>query len=71
MNKEGAGHSGGSCQVAFSYDKGETWVVVYNWEGNCPCVATLSQVTNVYNLDQNYTFQILEDFPTRHRVIFA
>ena len=51
MNKLGAGHSGGSCQVAFSYDKGETWVVVHNWEGNCPRVATPGQVTNVYDPD--------------------
>jgi len=43
MNKGGAGHSGGSCQVAFSYDSGETWVVVHSWEGNFPRVATPSK----------------------------
>lgn len=32
MNKGGAAHSGGSCQAAFSYDKGETWAVVHSWE---------------------------------------
>ncbi len=71
MNKVGAGHSGGSCQVAFSYDKGQTWVVVHSWEGNCPRVATPGDVTNVYSLDQNYTFTIPEDFPTGQKVIFA
>jgi hypothetical protein len=51
MNKVGVGHSGGLCQVAFSYDKGKTWVIVYSWEGNCPRVATLSRVTNIYSPD--------------------
>jgi hypothetical protein len=71
MNKGGAAHSGGSCQVAFSYDKGETWTAVYNWEGNCPRVASPGSVTNVYDPNQNYTFKIPENFPTGYRVIFA
>ncbi|PVH70820.1 lytic polysaccharide monooxygenase, partial [Cadophora sp. DSE1049] len=64
-------HSGGSCQVALSYDKGKTWVVVQTWEGNCPRAQTPGTVTNIYDVDQNYTFSIPEDFPTGHRVIFA
>ncbi len=71
MHKPGAAHSGGSCQVGFSYDKGETWVAVQNWEGNCPRVATPGEVTNVYDTNQNYTFTIPDDFPSGQRVIFA
>lgn len=71
MHKSGAAHSGGSCQVGFSYDKGKSWVVVKNWEGNCPRVASPGEITNVYNTNQNYTFLIPDDFPSRQRVIFA
>jgi hypothetical protein len=71
MHSPGAAHSGGSCQVAFSYDKGETWVVVHTWEGNCPRVAAPGALTNVYDVNQDYTFRILKWFPTGHRVIFA
>ncbi|KFY66252.1 hypothetical protein V496_02129 [Pseudogymnoascus sp. VKM F-4515 (FW-2607)] len=71
MNKGGAAHSGGSCQVAFSYDEGATWVVVHSWEGNCPRVATPGGVTNVYDSNQDYTFTIPGHFPTGHGVIFA
>jgi hypothetical protein len=73
MHKPGAAHSGGSCQVAFSYDKGETWVVVHSWEGNCPRVRPddLGEVTNIYDVNQDYTFKIPGAFPTGRRVIFA
>ncbi|KAG9228060.1 hypothetical protein BJ875DRAFT_390203, partial [Amylocarpus encephaloides] len=54
-----------------SYDKGETWVVVHTWEGNCPRVAAPGRVTNVYDVNQDYTFTIPKKFPTGHRVIFA
>jgi hypothetical protein len=57
--------------VAFSYDKGETWVVVHTWEGNCPRVGAPGTVTNIYDVNQDYTFTIPERFPTGHRVIFA
>ena len=71
MHSPGATHSGGSCQVAFSYDKGETWVVVHTWEGNCPRVEAPGTVTNIYDVNQDYTFTIPEKFLTRHRVVFA
>jgi len=71
MHNPGASHSGGSCQVAFSYDKGETWVVVHTWEGNCPRVENPGTITNVYDVNQDYTFLIPESFPTGNRVIFA
>jgi hypothetical protein len=71
MHSPGAAHSGGSCQVAFSYDKGETWVVVYTWEGNCPRVVAPGTITNIYDVNQDYTFTIPGNFPTGHRVIFA
>lgn len=29
-------HGGGSCQGALSYDKGNTWIVIKSWVGNCP-----------------------------------
>jgi len=71
MHSPGAAHSGGSCQVALSYDKGRTWVVVQTWEGDCPRTQTPGTITNFYDMDQNYTFSIPKDFPTGHRVIFA
>lgn len=35
-NPQGGTHSGGSCQVGFSVDKGKTFKVVKTWQGNCP-----------------------------------
>ena len=32
----GGTHYGGSCQVGFSTDKGETWKVAASYNGNCP-----------------------------------
>lgn len=52
MHNPGAGHSGGSCQVAFSYDKGNTWVV-HSWEGNCLRVSSPGIITNLYDLNQD------------------
>jgi hypothetical protein len=67
----GAGHSGGSCQVSLSYDKGVTWVVIKNFEGNCPRVSPAGEVTDHYDLNQDYTFTVPNSFPTGNRVIFA
>ncbi|KAK3065025.1 hypothetical protein LTS18_013210 [Coniosporium uncinatum] len=74
MNQiEGAAHSGGSCQISFSYDKGRSWVVVQNYEGDCPRVRSdlKGQVTNFYDLNQDYTFTVPADFPSGDRVIVA
>lgn len=35
-----ARHSGGSCQVSFSYDRGATWTVIQSWIGGCPLKST-------------------------------
>ena len=69
----GAAHSGGSCQVSFSYDKGATWIVVQNYEGDCPRVRgdLKGQVTNHYDTNQDYQFVIPEEFPIGDRVIVA
>ncbi|KAF2124854.1 lytic polysaccharide monooxygenase [Dothidotthia symphoricarpi CBS 119687] len=32
----GGTHSGGSCQVGFSTDRGDTWKVAASYNGNCP-----------------------------------
>ena len=32
----GSNHYGGSCQVGFSVDKGQTWKVAASYHGNCP-----------------------------------
>lgn len=71
MHNPGTALYKGSCQVVLSYDKGKTWVVIQTWEGNCPRAQAPSTVTNIYDVDQNYTFSIPKDFPTGHRVIFA
>jgi hypothetical protein len=69
----GAAHSGGSCQIALSYDNGKRWVVVQSYEGDCPRVRNdlKGQVTNHYDTNQNYTFKIPESFPSGDRVIVA
>ncbi|KAL0259511.1 hypothetical protein SLS55_005248 [Diplodia seriata] len=36
LNDLGGTHYGGSCQVAFSVDKGKTFKVAASYEGNCP-----------------------------------
>ncbi|KAK3064349.1 hypothetical protein LTS18_007999, partial [Coniosporium uncinatum] len=74
MNQvEGAAHSGGSCQISSSYDKGRSWVVVQNYEGDCPRVRSdlKGQVTNFYDVNQDYTFTVPADFPSGDRVIVA
>lgn len=35
-NAPGSTHSGGSCQVGFSVDKGKTWKVAASYHGACP-----------------------------------
>ncbi|KAF1351449.1 hypothetical protein EJ07DRAFT_138053 [Lizonia empirigonia] len=36
VDAPGATHDGGSCQVGFSTDRGETWKVAASYNGNCP-----------------------------------
>jgi len=67
----GAAHSGGSCQISFSYDEGQTWMVVQSWEGNCPRVSAPGTIDNHYDVNQNYTFNIPTSFPSGERVIVA
>ncbi|OAL56154.1 hypothetical protein IQ07DRAFT_660626 [Pyrenochaeta sp. DS3sAY3a] len=73
MHDPGAAHSGGSCQVSFSYDDGNTWVVIQSWEGNCVRVrqGQEGQVTNSYDTNQNYTFYIPASLPSGDKVIVA
>lgn len=73
MGGSGAVHSGGSCQVSFSYDRGLTWVVVQSFEGDCPRVrpGLKGTVTNSYDPDQDYDFKIPERFPSGDYVIVA
>ena len=74
MNQEyGAAHSGGSCQISFSYDKGKSWVVVQSFEGDCPRVRNdlKGRRTNFYDLNQDYNFKIPDSFPSGNRVIVA
>ncbi|KAJ5453552.1 uncharacterized protein N7458_004508 [Penicillium daleae] len=44
-------HGGGSCQLALTYDRGETFKVIESMLGECP-------------ISKNYTFQIPSDAPT-------
>ena len=73
MLNPGAAHSGGSCQISFSYDNGKTWIVIQSWEGNCPRVQKGSegQLTNIYDTNQDYSFHIPEDLPPADRVLVA
>lgn len=67
----GAAHSGGSCQISLSYDKGQTWAVLQSWQGNCPRVSMPGTIDNHYDLNQNYTFNLPSAFPSGDRVIVA
>jgi hypothetical protein len=73
MHDPGAAHSGGSCQISFSYDNGNSWVVVQSWEGNCVRVRKgyEGQLTNSYDIDQDYSFHIPESFPSADKVIIG
>jgi hypothetical protein len=73
MHDPGAAHSGGSCQASFSYDNGETWIVVQSWEGNCVRVrkGQEGKLTNSYDIDQSYSFDIPAFLPGADIVIFA
>lgn len=46
-----ATHSGGSCQISLTYDRGKTFKVIESMLGDCP-------------IAKNYTFQIPSDAPT-------
>ena len=60
FNLSGIGdHYGGSCQVGFSVDKGQTWQVTTSWEGNCP-----HRNGGQNTVLQNFDFNIPADMPT-------
>lgn len=73
MGGTGAVHSGGSCQISFSYDRGLSWVVVQSFEGDCPRVQAgmKGSVTNLYDPNQDYYFKIPDTFPSGDYVIVA
>ncbi|CAI9636439.1 unnamed protein product [Alternaria burnsii] len=73
MHDPGAAHSGGSCQASLSYDGGETWIVVQSWEGNCLRVrkGQEGQLTNSYDTDQSYSFELPDSLPGADTAIFA
>lgn len=73
MHRPGAVHSGGSCQISFSYDDGITWIVAQSWEGNCPRVqrGLEGSITNFYDTDQSYTFEMPKSLPAADVVIAA
>ncbi|CAN9183788.1 unnamed protein product [Alternaria alternata] len=73
MHDPGAAHSGGSCQASLSYNGGETWIVVQSWEGNCLRVrkGQEGQLTNSYDTDQSYSFDLPGSLPGADTAIFA
>ena len=73
MFDPGAAHGGGSCQISLSYDEGQSWAVLQSWEGNCPRVriGREGQETNVYDVNQNYTFPVPHNLPSCDNVIAA
>ncbi|KAI9820535.1 MAG: hypothetical protein M1832_003726 [Thelocarpon impressellum] len=58
-------HYGGSCQVGFSVDKGETFQVATSYEGNCP-----HRTAGGGPEGQNFDFTVPADMPTGD-VVFA
>ena len=74
MNQEiGAAHSGGSCQISLSYDKGHKWAVIQSFEGDCPRVrpGLKGQRTNFYDINQDYRFVLPNTLPSGDQVIAA
>jgi hypothetical protein len=65
-NPDGSNHGGGSCQVGFSTDKGETFKVVKTWQGNCPPHDVESPEPSAMTFD----FDVPADLPTGD-VVFA
>ncbi|KAI9829952.1 MAG: hypothetical protein M1819_005924 [Sarea resinae] len=57
-------HWGGSCQVGFSTDNGNTFHVATTYEGNCP------HRNGGYDAGQNFNFTVPSDIPTGD-VVFA
>ncbi|KAJ6280811.1 lytic polysaccharide monooxygenase [Bipolaris maydis] len=59
--------------ASFSYDNGETWIVVQSWEGNCVRVrkGQEGKLTNSYDTDQSYSFDIPASLLGADTVIFA
>ncbi|KAF8418868.1 hypothetical protein EV426DRAFT_539279 [Tirmania nivea] len=51
-----AAHSGGSCQISLSYDKGKNWKVLHSYEGGCPRDVPLN--SNIAGKNQTFTFDI-------------
>ncbi|KAK7980256.1 HET-domain-containing protein [Apiospora arundinis] len=54
----GASHNGGSCQLSLSYDKGQTFTVVFSKIGACPT-------------DPNIPFTLPADTPAADKVLFS
>ncbi|KAK8133595.1 hypothetical protein PG984_005607 [Apiospora sp. TS-2023a] len=54
----GASHNGGSCQLSISYDKGQTFTVVFSKIGACPT-------------DPNIPFTLPADTPSADKVLFS
>lgn len=54
---EGTNHRGGSCQLSFSFDDGESFKVVHSMEGGCP-------------LTLNYGFTVPSSIPSG-KALFA
>ncbi|EMD84834.1 hypothetical protein COCHEDRAFT_1152415 [Bipolaris maydis C5] len=52
----GSTHYGGSCQVGFSVDKGQTWKVAASYHGNCP--------HRDKNMPQVFEFKVPLNIPT-------
>ncbi|KAK8039534.1 hypothetical protein PG993_007945 [Apiospora rasikravindrae] len=54
----GASHNGGSCQLSLSYDKGQTFTVVFSKIGACPT-------------DPNIPFTLPAETPSADKVLFS
>jgi len=57
----GAFHSGGSCQISLSYDKGKTFRVIKSFIGSCP----------ISNGDTDYAYTVPSDAPSADKAILA
>ncbi|KAF4301257.1 hypothetical protein GTA08_BOTSDO07276 [Botryosphaeria dothidea] len=62
LNDLGGTHYGGSCQVGFSTDGGETFKVAASYEGNCP------HRNSELGSGQNFDLTIPEDLPAGEAV---
>jgi len=64
-------HRGGSCQLALSYDDGETFYVIKSHIGGCPCPNGIDCDNGGVSGNMRIPFTIPSDAPAAENILFA